>query len=94
VWMLLLGPSTESCTFILLAPALAWSCLEAIREPGLSWRRCLLYGSGGLFLAAVAMGAFPSAVRLHSLGIHPLATLLYLLYLLTETTRHGASAEV
>jgi alpha-1,2-mannosyltransferase len=91
-WMLLLGPSTESCTFILLAPALAWSLLEAILDPGLTPRRCLLFGSGGLFLAAVVMGAFPNAVRLHSLGVHPLATLLYLLYLLTETTRHGASA--
>jgi alpha-1,2-mannosyltransferase len=91
-WMLLLGPSTESCTFILLAPALAWSCLEFIREPGLTWRRCLLIGSCFFFLVAVLMGAFPSAVRLHALGVHPVATLLYSIYLLTETVGHGAPA--
>jgi alpha-1,2-mannosyltransferase len=83
-WMLLLGPTSESCTFIMLAPALAWSFLDVFRSPGWSWRRSLLLASGGLFLMAVAMGAFPKASSLHALGIHPVAALLYLAYLVTE----------
>jgi hypothetical protein len=94
VWMLLLGPATESCTFILLAPSLAWSFVEVMREPGWRWRRSLLFACGGLFLSAVVLGAFPQALQVHSLGLHPLATLLYLVYLLTEPQprRAGAAA--
>jgi hypothetical protein len=83
-WMLLLGPATESSTFALLAPSLAWCLVEVIRNPGWSPRRGLLFGSSSLFLVAVAAGAFPSATRMHALGAHPLATLLFLLYLLSE----------
>jgi hypothetical protein len=32
LWMTVLGPATESCTYILLAPTLAWAMLQAQRE--------------------------------------------------------------
>ena len=35
-WMMLLGPATESCTYILLAPTLAWAVLESWLVPR-SW---------------------------------------------------------
>lgn len=84
VWMMLLGPATESCTFILLAPSLAWSFVEVRCARGWRWRRGFLFASGGLFLLAVLAGAFPNAAQLHALGMHPLGTLCYLFYLLTE----------
>ena len=83
-WMLLLGPATESCTFILLAPSLAWSVIEMSLQDRWRWRHSLLLGSCLLFGVAVFFGAFPKAAQLHALGMHPLATLLYTLYLLTE----------
>ena len=84
-WMLLLGPATESCTFILLAPSLAWSAVELSGLKSWHWRHGLLLGKlRVLFGVAVFFGAFPNAAQLHALGVHPLAALLYTFYLLTE----------
>jgi hypothetical protein len=84
-WMMLLGPATESCTFILMAPSLAWYFLEVLRDPRLTWRRGLLFASGGLFFFSALVGGSPKALEWHSLGLHPIATLLFVFYLLTET---------
>jgi Glycosyltransferase family 87 len=93
-WMLLLGPTSESCTFIMLAPALAWAFAEARRSGGWSARRGLLLASGAFFFTAMLMGIFPRAVNLHSLGVHPIATLFFLAYLLTERHPEAARASV
>jgi hypothetical protein len=83
-WMMLLGPATESSSFALLAPSLAWSVVEALGTPGWRDRRLLLFGACGLLTAAVLLGAFASTVRIHGMGVHPWASLLYFAYLLTE----------
>jgi hypothetical protein len=56
-------------------------------------RRGLLWGSCALFSAAVLLGGFSNAVKIHALGVHSWASLLYFVYLLTET-RPLASAEM
>ena len=56
-WMMLLGPATESSSFVLLAPPLAWSLVEALR-PRWDRRRMLLAGGAVCFLAAVVLGGF------------------------------------
>lgn len=49
VWMTLFGPATESCTFIYIAPSLAWSLLDV-------WKRPL--GLRDRFAPTVALGLF------------------------------------
>jgi hypothetical protein len=71
-WMILCGPATESCTFVILSPALAWAVLYAPPSvPRLLARLAL-----GLLLAGVLAGALPRTTRLHGLGMQPLGALL------------------
>jgi hypothetical protein len=74
-WMVLCGPATESCTFILVAPALAWE-LSAGRS---GWRRLFLIVSAALYFAGVMAGALPNTPHLHAWGFQPVASLLFLL---------------
>ena len=84
-WMMLLGPATESSSFVLLAPSLAWSALENLHAPAQGWKRVLLWGSCAGFAAAVLLGGFAGTVRVHGLGIHPWSSLLYFAYLLVQS---------
>src|SRR5262249_57832635 len=77
-WMTLLGPATESCTYVLLAPGLAWWLLEARRERRARAAQGLLWASYGLLLAAQCTAWLPWGRELHNLGIHPAAALLFL----------------
>ena len=92
-WMMLLGPATESSSFVLLAPSLAWSVIESLQAPEWRHRRILLWGSCALFAVAVFLGGFSSAVKIHALGVHSWASLLYFTYLLTEP-RAAAAASI
>jgi hypothetical protein len=88
-WMTLCGPATESCTYILLAPSLAWALVEAWRRPRTLGMRLWLGTSYGLFLASFVANWFPGVTRLHALGTHPLGALLLLAALAWDTaTRH------
>jgi hypothetical protein len=70
-WMMLCGPATESCTYILLAPVLAWSVVE-------SWPRGRYLPAIGFLLLTLAQAAcwFPLGKMVHALGVQPLAALL------------------
>jgi hypothetical protein len=76
-WLMLCGPATESATYVLFAPVLAWGLVEAWFAPWPRPAQVLATLAGGLLLACVLAGAFPGAVRIHALGLHPLAVLLY-----------------
>jgi hypothetical protein len=91
-WMMLLGPATESSSFVLLAPSLAWSVVEALRAPAWSVRRGLLWTSFTLFMAAVLLGGFSNTVKIHALGVHSWASLLYFVYLLTQACPSASAA--
>lgn len=83
-WMMLLGPSPESSSFILLAPSLAWSIVAAFQTKPWNPRNGLLAGSVALYVPAVLLGSFSLTVIIHTYGVHSWATLLYFAYLLTE----------
>ena len=83
-WMMLLGPATESSSYVLLAPSFAWSIVKALQFSAWQRRHLLLAGSYALFTVAVVTGGFSSTVRVHALGVHSWAALLYFIYLLTE----------
>jgi hypothetical protein len=87
-WMVLLGPGIESCTYILVAPTLAWMLVEAFVEPAPLVVRSLLLVSYGLLLAAIVATWFPNGTRtVHAYGLHPLAALLLLAAVLLQEYR-------
>lgn len=86
-WMTLLGPATESSTYVLLAPSLSWSLFEAWRRPHPLWLRVGLSAAYGLFLSAGIAGWFPFVLKAHALGLHPLGALLLLLSVLASEIR-------
>jgi alpha-1,2-mannosyltransferase len=92
-WMLLLGPAPESCTFILLAPSLAWAGLAALTPPRLSCGLLLILASAAVYLLAMIGGWLPHSTEIHSKGLHPCATLLWVVYLLQERCPATAAEE-
>jgi hypothetical protein len=74
-WMTLCGPATESSTYVLLAPALAWAVVSAWSDWP-RWTRPLVGGSLVLLMLSVLAGLRPGASRFHALGPHPLGALL------------------
>jgi hypothetical protein len=95
-WMTALGVAAESCTYIMLAPSLAWSLLDtfANREP-LRWKALLLVSCIVLLLAQLAVW-IPGGVgrRIHSYGLQPAAALIFLLYIVLTTLRDLRQCEV
>jgi hypothetical protein len=82
--MTLFGAATESATYVLLAPSLAWAVLNAALTPGSSWKRWTLGASYGLFLLTQMASWFPgAAARVQTLGTQPFAALLFLAVMLT-----------
>jgi len=77
-WMVLLGPATESCTYILLAPALAWSLLETARTPRARWSFGLVALAAGVLWTCCVAGWFPFGKALRAVGLQPLGGLLLL----------------
>ena len=72
-WMVLCGPATESCTYILLAPVLAWAVLDAALDRRPLWSRLIPWCSLVLFVFSQTISWFPEQVRMLFLGILPLA---------------------
>jgi hypothetical protein len=90
-WMTLVGPATESSTYVLLAPVLAWAVLESAwltRQDGeptqTRWRgvRWLPAAAWWIFLAAVLAGLSPGAPGTPKPGLDPL-------HLVLEAVRAG-----
>jgi hypothetical protein len=80
-WMTALGPATESATYILLAPSLAWSMIQADN----SFRRIAYSIVFGLFLVSQLAINLPSGRWFRdSLQPLPIAALLFLLILVVE----------
>jgi hypothetical protein len=87
-WVVLFGPATESCTYAVMGPALAWSLIDAFRRPA-GWGVRILLIACLILMGPVVTDLFGSTVRLwaHRYGFQPIGGLLYLAYLLTETAR-------
>jgi hypothetical protein len=86
-WMVLCGPATESCTYILMAPILAWAVLEAWLEPRPFWSRMIPWCSLCLFGLTQTGSWFPDQVRKPILGLLPLAGVILFIGLLETNIR-------
>lgn len=79
VWLTTLGPATESCTYLLLGPALMYA---AVTRPGRSgWP---VRWAAALLIAPVAASLFPDDWRVQVLGPQPVAGLVFLGFTLYE----------
>jgi hypothetical protein len=83
LWMLLLGPATESCTYTLIAPSLAGTLVAAAAGRKVVLHFLLILGYG-LFLTTTLAAAFPQDWRVQALGLQPLGALMLLAVLLAE----------
>ena len=81
-WMTVFGPATESATYILLAPSLAYAVIESWAFRSSAWLRGLLMGNYGLLVIAQMEAWFSGGGLLRSHGLQPLAGLLFLVNLL------------
>ncbi len=87
-WVVLFGPATESCTYAVIGPALAWSLIDAFRRPA-GWGGRILLIVCLILMGPVVTDLFGPTVRIwaHQYGMQPIGGLLYLAYLLAESVR-------
>jgi hypothetical protein len=79
IWMTLFGPATELQTYVLLAPAIVLTLVNAFLYPGSNWLRVGLLVVYLLMVLAVARTSFlPSQKGLWILTIQPVAAVLFL----------------
>jgi hypothetical protein len=77
VWMLVLGPSPESCTYAVLAPAMAWWLVRSHQEGKLAAHYPGVFAYGLMMLCTVA-GTHSRGIELyHVPGLQPIAVLAF-----------------
>jgi hypothetical protein len=86
-WMLVLGPCTEGCTYILLAPALVWAIVETNSSARSYLYRALLLLSYAALLSVFVATLFPWNRAFQNLAPHPFAGVVLFAALLGETLR-------
>jgi hypothetical protein len=92
-WMTVLGPATDSATYTLLAPVLAWAVLEALLEKRGLIVRGLLLVSYGLFLSYYMAHWFPWTAPFRNLGPQPVGGLILLGTLVWTALYHLVTEE-
>jgi hypothetical protein len=88
-WMTIWGFATESCTYMLLAPVLAWAVLESWSRWDSLAKRAWLLVSYGLFVATQIAIAFPAGRRWGNWGPQPLAALILFVCLASAAWRRA-----
>jgi hypothetical protein len=92
VWTVLFGPATESCTYVVMAPAIAWALVETHQRPAW-WTTRLLLIASLLLMGPLVTDAFGPVVRAFAIahGSQPIGALLFFAYLLTRTGRNAGT---
>jgi Glycosyltransferase family 87 len=78
-WMLLLGPSTESATYVVLSPMLVLALVSICQGRNVAlWLRCVVLGSYLILLAALGINSFLNLDKtVYLMAVQPLGTLLF-----------------
>jgi hypothetical protein len=88
LWVVLFGPATEACTYVVMAPPAAWALIEAFRrrKNSLAW---ILLIASIVLMGPLSTDLFGSAVRTfaHRFGTQPLGAILFLIYVGAETVK-------
>ncbi|MEQ1850891.1 MAG: glycosyltransferase family 87 protein [Chthoniobacteraceae bacterium] len=82
-WMLLLGPATESATYIILAPAICLATVEAFSRPFPRWMRTLAVTAVSILIGGAAFIAWAGRRRdLYSMSIQQFGTVLFVIFVI------------
>jgi hypothetical protein len=84
VWVVLFGPATESCTYVMMAPAVAWALVDVSQRPAWRLTRLVLLASL-LLMGPLVTDLFGRAVRnfANEHGSQPIGALLFVPYAVT-----------
>jgi hypothetical protein len=88
VWAALLGPATESCTYVIMAPGIAWALVDAARAQAWKLTRLWLVASL-LLMGPLVTDLFGQTIRdyANQHGSQPIGALMFLIYLVIQTGR-------
>jgi hypothetical protein len=92
-WVALFGPATETCTYVVMSPVVAWAVVEAFDRPA-GWVVRLGLIASLLLMGPLITDMFGPAVRTLATkyGSQPAGALVFLAYVLTEAARCGRRA--
>jgi len=80
-WMLLFGPATEDATYAMIAPALAFTLVQAFQPKTPFWMRALVCGSYSILLLGLILNAFFGLKKTPaSMSVQPFGALLFASY--------------
>jgi hypothetical protein len=87
-WVMLFGPATETCTYIVIAPVIAWGLVDAFSRPT-PWSSRLVLIISFLMMGPLVTDLAIPAVRnfANEHGSQPVGALLFFSYLLVQMTR-------
>ncbi|HEX7449258.1 MAG TPA: glycosyltransferase family 87 protein [Pirellulales bacterium] len=88
LWVVLCGPATESCTYVVAAPAIAWAVIEVWRRGRPAYERAAMVASL-LMMGPAVTDMFGKLIRnfANEHGSQPVGALLLLAWLVAEATR-------
>jgi hypothetical protein len=89
-WVVLFGPATEKCTYMVMGPAIAWALVDVCRRP--SWRLTrLLFIASLLMMGPLVTDLVGHAVRDFANGhaSQTIGALLFLACLLAQTSQRS-----
>jgi hypothetical protein len=91
-WVVLCGPATESCTYVVVAPAISWAIVEAWRR-GAAWPWRLALVASLLMMGPAVTDMFGRLIRnfANEHGSQPIGELILLAWLTAETYRWGVA---
>ncbi len=86
IWVVLFGPATESCTYVVAAPAIAWALVEAFDREAWRSTRLLLIASL-MLMGPLVTDLFGATIRTFAVahGSQPIGALLFLACVLAQT---------
>lgn len=91
-WMMLLGPATEGCTYVLLAPAMAWVVLEACATEAPAWQQALGLSAFVVFTVGQIAFWFPWGGALNGIGTFPFTAILTVAAIIAAELRSSQPA--
>jgi hypothetical protein len=88
VWAVLFGPATETCTYVVIAPTIAWMLLGAFARPG-EWATRLAMSVSLLLMGPLPTDLFGSTVRnfANEHGSQPIGACILGIYLAASVFR-------
>jgi hypothetical protein len=77
--MILFGPSTESATYIILAPAVVYGLIAATDSNAPGWMRVGMWATNGLLVLGAVKNAWLSSqdLSIYAYALQPLGALIF-----------------